>query len=70
MVLLAQELLEEQLAKNDYQQNKLMPGLWTHHTRLIQFCLIMDDFGIEYVEKEHAEHLKQSFEQTYEITTD
>ena len=30
----------------------------------------MDDFGIEYVGKEHALHLLKTLEQNYEITTD
>ena len=44
---LAQELLEKQLTKNGYTQSKLTPGLWTHHTRRITFCLVIDDFGVK-----------------------
>ena len=44
--LLAQELLEKCLAKNMYIQSKLTSGLWTHHRRPIQFCLIVNDFGV------------------------
>jgi hypothetical protein len=29
------------------------PGLWCHKWRPLQFCLIVDDFGVEYVGIEH-----------------
>ena len=34
------------------------------------FFLLVDYFGIEYVGKEHALHLRKTLEQNYEITTD
>ena len=30
---------------------------WRHKWRTIQFCLIVDEFGIEYVGKQHADQL-------------
>ena len=33
-------------------------------------CLLVDDFGIEYVGKEHALHLLKTLEKNYNITTD
>jgi hypothetical protein len=32
-------------------------GLWTHDTHPISFLLVVDDFGVKYVGREHAEHL-------------
>ena len=32
--------------------------------------LLVDNFGIEYVGKEHALHLLKTLEKNYEITTD
>ena len=55
--LLANELLEKRLNKYGYYQSKLVPGLWTHEWRPIQFTLVVDDFGVKYVGKEHAQHL-------------
>jgi hypothetical protein len=52
--LLANELLEKRLNKHGYQQSKLVPGLWKHDTRPIQFTLVVDDFSMKYVGKEHA----------------
>jgi hypothetical protein len=42
--LLANELLEQRLNKHGYVQSKLVPGLWKHNTRPIQFTLVVDDF--------------------------
>jgi hypothetical protein len=33
------------------------PGLWHHKLRLLQFCLIVDDFCVEYVSIEHFNFL-------------
>ena len=45
--LLANKLLEKRLNKHGYFQSKLVPGLWTHKTRPIQFALTVDDFGVD-----------------------
>ena len=37
---------------------------------VIRFVLIVDDFGIKYVGKEHALHLLKTLEKNYKITTD
>ena len=55
--LLVQELLEQWLANNRYHQSKLTPRLWSHETRHIQFCLVIDNFGIKYVSRDTVEHL-------------
>jgi hypothetical protein len=34
-----------------------MPGLWRHKWRHIQFCLIADNFGVEYAIIKHFSHL-------------
>ena len=49
--LLSNELLKKRLEKHDYYQSKLVPGLWKHKTRSIQFTLVLDDFGVEYQQK-------------------
>ena len=68
--LLANELLEKRLNKHGYYQSKYIPGLWKHEWRPVQFTLVVDDFGIKYVGKEHALHLKQALEQDYTVTTE
>eukprot|EP00804_Cyclotella_cryptica_P022726 CCRYP_012523-RA/>CCRYP_012523-RA protein AED:0.38 eAED:0.38 QI:0/0/0/1/0/0/2/0/220 len=55
--LLANELLKKRLNAHGYFQSKLVPSLWRHKQRPIQFSLMVDDFGIKYTGREHAEHL-------------
>ena len=55
--ILAQQLLEQRLNEHGYSQSKAVPGLWTHKTRPISFTLVVDDFGVKYVGKEHVMHL-------------
>ena len=69
-LLVANELLEKRLNKHGYHQSKLVPGLWKHDTRLIQFTLVVNDFGVKYVGEEHAKHLKATLEEHYKLTCD
>jgi hypothetical protein len=66
--LLANKLLKKYLNKHGYQQSKLVPGLWKHDTRPMQLTLVVNDFGIKYVGKEHAQHLKNALEEHYKLT--
>ena len=68
--LLANELLEKRLNEKGYKQSKLVPGLWKHKWRPIQFTLVVDDFGVKYVGQEHALHLQETLEQHYKVTKD
>ena len=68
--ILAQELLETRLNAKGYKQSLHTPGLWTHEWRPICFSLVVDDFGVKYVGKEHAEHLVSVIDEHYDYTTD
>jgi hypothetical protein len=68
--LLAQQLLEKRLNAHGYKQDPMIPGFWTHTHRPIQFILTVDDFGIKYVGKEHADHLLNIIRQHYKLTVD
>jgi hypothetical protein len=68
--IIAQELLQERLAKVGYHQSKIIPGLWTHATRNICFTLVVDDFAIKYVKKEDADHLLTALQKDYTVSTD
>jgi hypothetical protein len=68
--ILAQKLLEERLAKKGYHQSKTTPGFWTHEWRPICFTLVVDDFGVKYVGREHAEHLLSAIEEDYTCKAD
>ena len=47
--MLSNKLLETRLNEAGYYQCPTTPALWRHNWRPIPFCLIVDDFGIEYV---------------------
>ena len=68
--LLANKLLEKRLNKHGYRQSKLVPGLWKHDWRPVQFTLVVDYFGVKYVGKENALHLKNALQESYDVTTE
>ena len=68
--IIANKLLEKHLNEHGYRQSKLLPGLWKHDTRPIQFTLVVDDFGVKYAGKENVVHIKKALEQHYQIKCD
>jgi hypothetical protein len=68
--LLANQLPQTRLAPFGYYPARHTPGLWLHKTRHISFTLVVDNFAVKYVGKQHAEHLRNALLQTYELTTD
>jgi hypothetical protein len=68
--LLSNQLLQTRLAPLGYYPACHTPGLWLHRTRPISFTLVVDDFTVKYVGKQHAEHLRDALLRTYELTTD
>ena len=67
---LANDQLIKFLTAAGYSQSRLVPGLFTHDTRPIQFCLVVDDFLVKYTEEEHAQHFIATLKQHYTITVD
>jgi len=53
-----------------YHQAEHTPGMFTHEWRPIAFSLVVDDFGIKYVGKEHADHLLDTLREHYTISVD
>jgi hypothetical protein len=68
--LLANQLLQTRLAPFGYYPARHTPGLWLHKTRPIAFSLVVDDFAVKYVGKQHADHLRKALLKSYELTTD
>ncbi len=56
-VILAKDLLWGRLEKEGYYKAATTLGLWKNKWQPIQFCLIIDDFGVEYMGIEHFNHL-------------
>ena len=48
----------------------MTPWLWKHTWRTIQFFLIIDEFGIEYIGRKYAQHLHQVLQKCYKISED
>jgi hypothetical protein len=68
--IITQDLLKERLLKAGYKQIKITPGYWTHQWWPTSFTLIIDDFGIKYIGKEHVQHLINTLKQNYNIEED
>ena len=68
--IIAQELLQERLQKAGYTQSKITPGYWKHEWRPISFTLVVDDFGVKYIGKEHVYHLLKALKEHYEVEED
>jgi hypothetical protein len=58
------------LAPHGYKPCPLTPGLWKHDTRDIVFCLVVDDFGIRYTQRNDVDHLIATLRAHYEVSID
>jgi hypothetical protein len=68
--ILANKLLRKRLAPHGYYECINTPGLWKHEWRPITFTLVVDDFGVKYVGKEHPDHLIACIKEKYKLTED
>jgi hypothetical protein len=68
--LLATKILQKRVSLCGYYQARHTPGMWLHKTRPIALSLIVDDFTVKYVGKQHAYHLRDALLRSYELTTD
>jgi hypothetical protein len=68
--ILANELLQRNLAKDGYRPTPHTHGLWKHNAHPISFSLVVDYFGFKYVGREHAEHLMECIKKNYNISSD
>ena len=67
---LANDLLRTRLNAAGYFEAPTTPGLWRHEWRPVQFVLVVDDFGVEYVGKQHARHLLGVLNKHYKMSED
>jgi hypothetical protein len=68
--IIAQELLTKRLHKARYRQSTITPGYWCHYWRPISFTLVVDNFGVKYINKEDVKHLASILKQDYKIDID
>ena len=67
---LANQLLTARLAPHGYYQFHQTSGLWKHKWHPILFSLVIDNFGIKYVGKQHADHLIAAIKENYDFAKD
>ena len=67
---LANERLTTFLAPHGYAPVPRTPGLWRHTTNDLIFTLVVDDFGVKYTERKHAEHLMATLNKMYKASQD
>ena len=67
---IAHDWFKTHLAKFYYLPCHHTPPLWIHNTPPIRFTLIVDDFGIKYSRKKHAQHQINSLQKKYVIAVD
>ena len=69
--ILANLRVRENLKPSGSYEVAHTPGLWKHKRRPVQFSLIVDDFRVKYVGKEHIDYLITSLHKDYaRITVD
>jgi hypothetical protein len=68
--ILANKCLWHKLAPFGYCVHVKTTGLWYHKTRLISFTLVVDNFGVKYVNQEDINHLIGTIKSTYTLTKD
>ena len=68
--MLANKLLKMRLVRHGYYECRHTPGLWRHQWRPITFVLVVDDFGVKFKGKQHAQHLAAALKEHYDVTMD
>jgi hypothetical protein len=66
--ILANKRLHWKLAPFGYFEHVNTPGLWYHKSCPISFTLVVNDFGVKYVNKEDVDHLFESIKTAYTLT--
>ncbi len=68
--ILANKPLQQNLAPFGYYKCINTPSLWYHKTCPITFTLIVDNFGVKFIDKADVDHLIASIKMTYILTKD
>jgi hypothetical protein len=68
--ILANKRLHRNLAPFRYYECSNTLGLWHHESRPLTFTLVVDDFGLKFVDKDDVDHLISSIKKSYTLTED
>ena len=66
----ANDALIPRLKAEGYTQSKYVPGFFTHANNTVQCCPTVEDFGVKYINKADALHLRDTLQRDYKITED
>ena len=53
---IANKQLRKILTPFGYRPSTTTPGLWKHNRRKLTFTLVVDNFGVKYVDREDVHH--------------
>ena len=67
--ILENKQLQQSLKKEGYFPFRDSVGLWKHSHRPVWFILVVDDFWVKYIGKEHEENLFDSLRKYYDKVT-
>jgi len=67
---ISNDQLQQFLLPHGYHPCLFTPGLWQHDTRDIHFTLVVDDFAIQYTNRDDVMHLLTALHNHYQITED
>jgi hypothetical protein len=67
--ILANKLLQKRLSKHGYRPCQHTHGLWKHNTRPVHFSLVVNNFGVQYIGREYADHLLTALNTYYPTST-
>ena len=67
---LANKFHEKCFNPHGYQQSKIVSGIWKHDWQSVQLALVLDNFGVKYVGKDHVINFAQAIGKHYKYTTD
>ena len=66
----ANQELVKHMAPFRYYSVKHTPSLWVHNSRKTLFILVVDDFCVQYISTEDADHFLNALRANYLITVD
>ena len=59
--------INRHLSTFGYKPCRYTPDLWGHETRDINFCLVVNDFGIKYTSDNNLQHIHSDLRKNYNI---
>ncbi len=66
--ILANKRLRRKLTPFEYFEHVSTPGLWYHKTWPISFTLVVDNFGVKYMNRDNIDDLIALIKKTYNLT--